>query len=217
METLIKKFIRVIILFSAISCNSIQLYKVTDYNYCHEISLNSNNTYQEYISVNNLRDTFYGNWEIKGDTILLQVIDPVIPNYDDKSRVEEYVYNQQSDIQFKIFCNDSLTYLGIPIYLNDNLNDPIYSDANGIVNIPSETEIEKFQVSYIGYWEVNHKIKLEEANSFKVFLYTREEIPKWTRYNYKYKYLRKGKKLYPYDEYREELISPPLKKVLNSN
>lgn len=197
-------------LFSLIGCTQNAVYQVSEYNFSQKIILHKNKTFVTHIYLNTDYDTIYGTWHTKRDTLCLYPDTSFILIYcDPRSRVEEF-YNAEADSTLiQIFANEK-PFLSRVFINNDRQNGDL-TDSEGVLWLSDTIKIETIAANSLACHTVEHRVQSSKSNVFKIYVYDWVNEPRWTRYNFTYRYKIKNRKLIPI---RESEVDYFLKKKL---
>jgi hypothetical protein len=156
------------------------------------LKINPENTFEYYIHMPMARGLLKGNWTINGDTLLLDVIKPIIEEKKD-DKITEYI-EEGEDRTITVLFQDTIPFVGNLVILN-NL-DTLVIGLDGKVKIGN---LGLQRVEILGYFledDVVFYLDNDTTSSFLMNVYGNPGVP------FLYvaaieTWLIKGKKLYP--------------------
>ncbi|WP_452227741.1 hypothetical protein [Lacinutrix sp. MEBiC02404] len=141
-------------------------------------------------------DTISGSWNFIADTVYMKP--DTMPNYiNPKTKVVESFEKNIDSIRIRIILNDSISSLS-EIFINNKKSSRLTNDE-GILSLSKDTKIDFIVSGSLGYPFYEHKVVDSKSNIFTIYIYDWIDEPRWTYYNFTYKYFKKSNKLFPYD------------------
>lgn len=183
------------------SCKITGKYTYYGYNTNCELELKADATFIEKIRIDLESDSLWGRWQRYGDTLILDIVYPVVYFGESSGvKVEELINSERDSIYFEVLYQD--THEAVP-FLNVFLNEDTYNvavliDSNGKASVKKKS-IDNFIITSLRGHFLSHYITNKAANFFKIYVNFGEIPDKITRIFPTTKYVIKQNKLIPLD------------------
>lgn len=197
---LVNKRIIVLYLFILAGCQTNRVYVCKEYNTNIEFILKKDHCFTNKERLNQEADTFFGSWKIIGDTLITNIIRPkVFFTEDSTARVLELHERNKDSIYFKVYVDNSDSFVIAHIFLNNNFSreTEVASDTSGFAVIKSKRIISFIACPFLQMTDISHYIKDTSANYFKIYTHSKPLPENNLRVNPTLKYFVKWNKLLP--------------------